>query len=107
MPGLLRGHRGRIPTPSGGSGPYEPQSRFYAAADETGQPVERAAPKNDGYAPGTGLRGRKAYWHRSTTPNGYWTPGPAAAGGRFREWQPPEGQAIPDLYAPRVGPSRR
>jgi CRISPR-associated protein (TIGR03986 family) len=71
------------------SSPKLTQFRFYAASDENGTPVEHAAQKKDGYR--SGLRGRKAYWYPSSVPEGYWTPGPARIGRRFREWR-----ALPD-----------
>jgi hypothetical protein len=69
------------------SSPKPTQFRFYAASDQNGTPAGHAAQKKDGYH--AGLRGRKAYWHPSSAPDGYWTPGTAPAGGQFREWQAP------------------
>ena len=55
------------------SAPQPTQFRFYAARDPQGRPVRRRAGKGTGYAPGTGLRGRKHYrW--SDLPAGYWEP---------------------------------
>ena len=72
------------------SSPKPTQFRFYAASDANGTPTDRAAAKEHGYR--SGLRGRKAYWYPSPAPDGYWDPsGPALPGGRFREWQAPEG----------------
>ena len=73
------------------SSPRPTQFRFYAAADETGQPLRRAAPKNQGYKPDTALRGRKAYWYPSSVPDDYWQTGTDAPGEQIREWQAPEG----------------
>ncbi len=71
------------------SSPKPTQFRFYAASDQAGTPVPRAARKDEGY--GGGLRGRKAYWYPNPAPDGYWVPGARLAGGRFQEWrEPPE-----------------
>lgn len=82
------------------SSPKPTQFRFYAASDENGTPVQHAAQKKDGYR--GGLRGRKAYWYPSPVPDGYWTPGPAQVGGRFREWQAPS-DAKPSQTATYLG----
>jgi CRISPR-associated protein (TIGR03986 family) len=86
------------------SSPKPTQFRFYAASDASGAPVDRAAPKKDGYS--SGLRGRKAYWYPNSAPDGYWTPsGPALPVGRFREWQAPE-KAKPSQTATHLGWAR-
>ncbi|MDQ1295492.1 MAG: hypothetical protein QG608_3377, partial [Actinomycetota bacterium] len=53
--------------------PKPTQFRFYAGRDPEGRPVRKSEEKKTGYAPGTGLRGRKHYrW--SDLPAEYWEP---------------------------------
>jgi CRISPR-associated protein (TIGR03986 family) len=82
--------------------PKPAQARFYAARTPAGEPLTRDPQhkrdeKKEGYAPGTGLRGRKVYPHqRQAESADYWntaTEGadllPASFNNRtvYREWQ--------------------
>lgn len=55
------------------SSPKPTQFRFYASPDQTGTPMPRQAKKDEGYAAGGGLRGRKMYRWREENPE-YWQP---------------------------------
>ena len=82
--------------------PKPAQARFYAARTPAGEPLTRDPQhkrdeKKEGYAPGTGLRGRKVYPHqRQAESADYWNiategadPLPAPFNNRtvYREWQ--------------------
>jgi CRISPR-associated protein (TIGR03986 family) len=52
--------------------PQEQQSRFYAAKDQKGTPLDNGTKKDAGYQPEQGLRGRKIYPHHQGLPENYW-----------------------------------
>lgn len=68
------------------SSPKPTQFRFYASPDRSGRVFPSGAPKQEGYRPTTGLRGRKAYWW-PLADDAYWQPdGPPLPRGRHREY---------------------
>lgn len=77
------------------SSPKPTQARFYAAADSSGLPVDRGQKKSEGYAPGGGLRGRKAYRWREEDP-GYWQPPSTSDNDPLREYL-----ALKDAHKPK------
>ena len=77
------------------SSPKPSQARFYAAKDPEGTPLDDRANRSTAYTAGTGLRGRKVYWHHGLDANHpLWQPaqhgstGPAYDG-RFAECRHP------------------
>ncbi|MBD1858241.1 MULTISPECIES: TIGR03986 family type III CRISPR-associated RAMP protein [Leptolyngbya] len=72
--------------------PKAQQARFYLAKDGNGEALAKGTPKEKGYQPNQGLRGRKIYPHQNV-PNDYWNiETTAAIDGFHREYRQVNGE---------------